>query len=126
MAQENPFALVVQLKSCQRTHGVKDKDISEVRVLITELLEGAAGNERRISRSVDTSSDGSNGTEQGQGELTFSYKFKEPTADDPTLLNIAKKRSRRQVIKKLAKLLGTVALSGLISGLTGGLVNGAF
>ena len=95
MAQENPFALVVQLKSCQRTHGVKDKDISEVRVLITELLEGAAGNERRISRSVDTSSDGSNGTKQGQGELTFSYKFKEPTTDDPTLLNIVKKRSRR-------------------------------
>ena len=88
MAQENSFALVVKLRSCRRTHGVRDKDIGEVRVLITELLEGATGNERRMSRSVDTYSDESNGTEQGQGKLTLSYKFKDPTPDDPTLLNI--------------------------------------
>lgn len=123
MAQENRFALVVKLRSCRRTHSVRGKDIGEVRVLITEMLEGAAGNESRMSRSVDTFSDGSSGTEQGQGELTFSYKFKESTADNPTLLNIAKKRSGRQVIGKLAKLSGMVALSGLILGLTGELVN---
>ena len=126
MAQENSFELVVKLRLCRRTHGVRDKDIGEVRVLITELLEGAAGNERRMSRSVDTYSDESNGTEQGQGKLTLSYKFKDPTPDDPTLLNITKKRSRRQVIRKLAKLLGPVALSGLVAGLTDGFVSEAF
>ena len=125
MAKENSFALVVKLRSRRITHGARDKDIGEVRVLITDLLKGAAGNERQMSRSVNTYSDESNGTEQAQGKLTFSYKFKDPTADDPTLLNITKKKSRRQVFRKLAKLLGPIALSGVVSGLTGGFVNGA-
>lgn len=127
MAVANPFALVVKLKSYRRDHTFRDKDIGEVRVLIEDLLDGAEGNERerRTSRTVYTYPDGNSGTEQGQGELTFSYKFKEPTADNPTLLNIPKKKSIKEVFKKAAKLVGTVMVGALISGLTGGIVNGA-
>ena len=127
MAEANRFALVVKLRSRRRTHGARDKDIGEVRVLIKELRDCAEGNERerRMIRSVHTFSDGSTGTEQGQGKLTFSYKFKEPTADNPTQLNFAKKKSIQQAIKKVTKLLGPVALGGMISGLTGGFVHGA-
>ena len=39
IAQENHPGLVVKLKSRRKAHGLRDKDIGEVRVLISELLK---------------------------------------------------------------------------------------
>lgn len=72
-AQEDHHALVVKLKSCRKTHCAKDKDISEVRVPIKELLEGcsdAIEDKRQVSVSVLNL--------DGIAERTsaFAYKFR--------------------------------------------------
>ncbi|KAL0005987.1 hypothetical protein SO802_013548 [Lithocarpus litseifolius] len=76
IAQENHLDLVVKLKSRQKSHGIRDKDIGEVRMLISELLkcfgdddDDAAKDEKHMSKSIVTS----NG--EAQGALAFSYKF---------------------------------------------------
>ena len=43
IAQENHLDLVVKLKLCRKTHGLKGKDIGEVRMLISELLKCFGG-----------------------------------------------------------------------------------
>ncbi|KAL0005995.1 hypothetical protein SO802_013556 [Lithocarpus litseifolius] len=68
---ENRLALVVKLKSRRKTG---DKDIGEVRVMTTELLEAfgdanAVAHEKHMSKSV-VIPDGTS-----QGTLAFSYKF---------------------------------------------------
>ena len=40
VAKENCLDLVVKLKSRRKTHGLRDKDNGEARVLTSELLEG--------------------------------------------------------------------------------------
>ena len=87
IAKQNHYALVVKLKSRRRTHSLPDKYIGEVRVLITELLEGfgnAAEDKIRVKKNVQTS------PEKFQGELAFSYNFGKPIADHLTEVNITR------------------------------------
>ena len=59
IAPENHLDLVVKLKSRSKAHGLRDKDIGEVRVLISELLkcfgdddDDAAEDEKHMSKSI--------------------------------------------------------------------------
>ncbi|KAF3976585.1 hypothetical protein ACB098_03G033400 [Castanea mollissima] len=73
-AKESSLELVVKLMS---DRWLRDKEIGEVRVLITKLLEGFGGNakanavvaEKQMSASVMATD------EKPQGTLVFSYKF---------------------------------------------------
>ena len=106
LARENHYALVVKLKSCRKTHGFPDKYIGEVRVPIIELLEGsgnAAEDKIRVSKKVETS------PKNFQGDLTFSYNFGNPVADHLTEVNIAKKKSFKEVAWKVACFLAEIA-----------------
>nr|POE72545.1 protein quirky [Quercus suber] len=94
--KENCLDLVVKLKSHRKTHGLRDKDIGEVRVLILEPLEGfgddhdAAENEKHMSKSIVTSDS------EAQGALAFSYKFGRTVEHPPTDPNV-KQRPKRGV-----------------------------
>nr|POE72542.1 protein src2 [Quercus suber] len=96
IAQENHLDLVVKLKSRRKTHSVRDKDIGEVRVLISELLkefgddDDAAEDEKHTSKNIVTS-DG-----EAQGALAFSYKFGRTVDHPPTDPNV-KQRPKRVV-----------------------------
>ncbi|KAM3695812.1 hypothetical protein ACJW31_07G162600 [Castanea mollissima] len=95
-AKQNHYALVVKLKSYRKTQCLLDKYIGEVRVLISELLEGsinAAKNKIRVTKNVQTS------PEKFQGELAFSYNFGKPIASPLTEVNIAKLQRRRAMTK---------------------------
>jgi len=107
IAKQNHYALVVKLKSRRRTHGLPDKYIGEVRVLITELLEGsgnAAEDKIRVKKNVQTS------PEKFQGELAFSYIFGKPIADHLNEVNIAKKKSLKEVALKVGGFLTAIVL----------------
>ena len=81
-AKESSLELVVKLMSYRMDHWVRDKEIGEVRVSITKLLEGFGGKakadavvaEKQMSASVMTTD------EKPQGTLVFSYKFESATA----------------------------------------------
>ncbi|XP_075659751.1 uncharacterized protein LOC142629622 [Castanea sativa] len=76
-AKESSLELVVKLMSLRTEHWFRDKEIGEVRVLITKLLEGFGGGakanavvaEKQMSASVMATD------EKPQGTLVFSYKF---------------------------------------------------
>ncbi|XP_050282637.1 uncharacterized protein LOC126723324 [Quercus robur] len=76
-AKESNHELVVKLMSLRTDHWFRDKEIGEVRVSITKLLEGFGGKakadavvaEKQMSASVMTTD------EKPQGTLVFSYKF---------------------------------------------------
>ncbi|KAL0005993.1 hypothetical protein SO802_013554 [Lithocarpus litseifolius] len=76
-AKESNLELVVKLMSFRRNHLCKDKEIGEVRVFITKLLEGFGGEakadavvaEKQMSANVITAD------AKPQGTLLFSYKF---------------------------------------------------
>ncbi|KAL4636945.1 hypothetical protein ACB092_03G045000 [Castanea dentata] len=76
-AKESSLELVVKLMSFRTDHWFRDKEIGEVRVFITKLLEGFGGEakadavvaEKQMSASVMTTD------EKPQGTLVFSYKF---------------------------------------------------
>nr|XP_023927542.1 protein SRC2-like [Quercus suber]POE91783.1 protein src2 [Quercus suber] len=80
-AKERSLELVVKLMSLRTSHGFSDKEIGEVRVFITKLLEGFGGKakadavdaEKQMSASVMTT-DG-----KPEGTLAFSYKFESGT-----------------------------------------------
>ncbi|KAF3946149.1 hypothetical protein CMV_027551 [Castanea mollissima] len=106
-AKQNHYALVVKLKSCRKTHGLPDKSIGEVRVLISELLEGsdnAAEDTIRVTKNVQTS------PEKFEGELAFSYNFGKPIADPLTEVNIAKKKIYKDVAWKMGKVMTAIVL----------------
>ncbi|KAK7841979.1 protein src2 [Quercus suber] len=112
--------LVVKLKSHPKTHGLRDKDIGEVRVLILELLEGfgdddhdAAKNEKHMSKSIIVTSDG-----EAQGALAFSYKFRRTVSvrHPPTDPNV-KQRPKRGVNGSARPFV-----EGLEEGLSSGLM----
>ncbi|KAK7817401.1 protein src2, partial [Quercus suber] len=92
IAQKNHLDLVIKLKSRRKSHGIRDKDIGEVRVLISELLkcfgDDAAEDEKHMSKSIVTS-DG-----EAQGALAFSYKFGRTVDHPPTDPNV-KQRPKR-------------------------------
>ena len=81
-AKESSLELVVKLMSYRMDHWVRDKEIGEVRVSITKLLEGFGGKakadavvaEKQMSASVMTTD------EKPQGTLVFSYKFESVAA----------------------------------------------
>ncbi|KAL4636947.1 hypothetical protein ACB092_03G045200 [Castanea dentata] len=113
IAQENHLDLVVKLKSRRKTHGLRDKDIGEVRVLISELLQcfgdddDAAEDEKHMSRNVVTS-DG-----EAQGALVFSYKFGTTVDHPPTDPNVKQRPKRgangfaRSFVEGLGEGLGS-------------------
>uniref|UniRef100_A0A7N2LEN4 C2 domain-containing protein n=1 Tax=Quercus lobata TaxID=97700 RepID=A0A7N2LEN4_QUELO len=80
-AKESNHELVVKLMSFRTDHWFRDKEIGEVRVSITKLLEGFGGKakadavvaEKQMSASVMTTD------EKPQGTLVFSYKFESVT-----------------------------------------------
>ena len=80
-AKESNLELVVKLISLRTDHWFRDKEIGEVRVLITKLLEGFGGEakadavvaEKQMSASVMATD------EKPQGTLVFSYKFESVT-----------------------------------------------
>ena len=80
-AKESNLELVVKLISLRTDHWFRDKEIGEVRVLITNLLEGFGGEakavavvaEKQMSASVMTTD------EKPEGTLVFSYKFESVT-----------------------------------------------
>nr|POF01973.1 protein src2 [Quercus suber] len=80
-AKESNLELVVKLMSLRTDHWFRDKDIGEVRVFITKLLEGFGGGakadavvaEKQMSASVMTTD------EKPEGTLVFSYKFESVT-----------------------------------------------
>ncbi|KAF3976586.1 hypothetical protein CMV_000264 [Castanea mollissima] len=80
-AKESSLELVVKLMSLRTDHWLWDKEIGEVRVLITKLLEGFGGGakanavvaEKQMSASVMTTD------EKPEGTLVFSYKFESET-----------------------------------------------
>ena len=80
-AKESNLELVVKLISLRMDHWFRDKEIGEVRVLITKLLEGFGGEakadavvaEKQMSASVMTTD------EKPEGTLVFSYKFESVT-----------------------------------------------
>lgn len=80
-AKESNHELVVKLMSLRTDHWFRDKEIGEVRVSITKLLEGFGGKakadavvaEKQMSASVMTTD------EKPQGTLVFSYKFESVT-----------------------------------------------
>ena len=117
IAQENHLDLVVKLKSRRKTHGLRDKDIGEVRVLISELLkcfgddDDAAEDEKHMSKNVVTS-DG-----EAQGALAFSYKFGRTVDHPPTDPNVKQrpKRGANGFVRPFVEGLG----EGLGSGLMG-------
>ncbi|KAL4616468.1 hypothetical protein ACB092_07G201300 [Castanea dentata] len=106
-AKQNHYALVVKLKSRRNTHGLPDKYIGEVRVLISELLEGsdnAAEDKIRVTKNVQTS------PEKFQGELAFSYNFGKPIPDPLTEVNITKKKRVKDVAWKMGKVVIAIVL----------------
>ncbi|KAL0005991.1 hypothetical protein SO802_013552 [Lithocarpus litseifolius] len=76
-AKESNLELVVKLISLRTDHWFRDKEIGEVRVFITKLLESFGGKakadavvaEKQMTVSVMTTD------EKPQGTLVFSYKF---------------------------------------------------
>ena len=82
-AKESNLELVVKLMSFRTDHWFRDKEIGEVRVFITKLLEGFGGKakadavvaEKQMSAGVMTTTD-----EKPQGTLVFSYKFESGAA----------------------------------------------
>ncbi|XP_050273998.1 uncharacterized protein LOC126716965 isoform X2 [Quercus robur] len=80
-AKESNLELVVKLMSLRTDHWFRDKEIGEVRVFITKLLEGFGGEakadavvaEKQMSASVMTTD------EKPEGTLVFSYKFESVT-----------------------------------------------
>ncbi|XP_030966212.1 uncharacterized protein LOC115986925 [Quercus lobata] len=80
-AKESNLELVVKLMSLRTGHFFSDKEIGEVRVSITKLLEGFGGKakadavvaEKQMKESVKTTD------EKSQGTLVFSYKFESVT-----------------------------------------------
>ncbi|XP_023882884.1 protein SRC2 [Quercus suber] len=121
IAQENHLDLVVKLKSRRKTHSVRDKDIGEVRVLISELLkefgddDDAAEDEKHTSKNIVTS-DG-----EAQGALAFSYKFGRTVDHPPTDPNVKQRPKRganglaRQFVEGLGEGLGEGSGSGLMA-----------
>nr|XP_023882879.1 uncharacterized protein LOC111995196 [Quercus suber]POE72546.1 protein src2 [Quercus suber] len=81
-AKESSLELVVKLMSYRKDHWFRDKEIGEVRVFITKLLEGFGGKakadavaaEKQMSASVMTTD------EKPEGTLVFSYKFESVTS----------------------------------------------
>ncbi|XP_065638330.1 uncharacterized protein LOC136071220 [Quercus suber] len=81
-AKESSLELVVKLMSFRTDHWFRDKEIGEVRVFITKLLEGFGGKakadavvaEKQMSESVMTTD------EKPEGTLVFSYKFESVTS----------------------------------------------
>ena len=117
-AQQNRHALVVKLKSHHRVRS--DKDIGEVRVLITELLEGFGEDaEKHVSKSVVTS----DGTVEGT--LAFLYKFgrisEHPIADQPS--QVQQGLPNNNVASELAGSFASGVTEGSGSVLGEGLVN---
>ncbi|KAL0012274.1 hypothetical protein SO802_007382 [Lithocarpus litseifolius] len=118
IAQDDHLDLVVKLKSRRKTHGCRDKDIGEVRVLISDLLicfgddDGAA--EKHTTRDIVTS-DG-----EKQGALAFSYKFGR-TVDHPPLDPNVKQRPKRGTgfLGKIAEGFGEGLGSGLAAAAVG-------
>ncbi|KAL0005983.1 hypothetical protein SO802_013544 [Lithocarpus litseifolius] len=116
IAQENHLDLVVKIKSRRKTHGLRDKDIGEVRVLISELLkcfgddDDAAEDEKHMSKNIVTS-DG-----EAQGALAFSYKFGRTVDHPPPDPNV------RQRPKRGAKGFVGPFFEGLGEGLGSGLM----
>ncbi|XP_023906148.1 protein SRC2 [Quercus suber] len=118
IAQENHLDLVIKLKSRRKSHGIRDKDIGEVRVLISELLkcfgDDAAEDEKHMSKSVVTS-DG-----EAQGALAFSYKFGRTVDHPPTDPNVKQrpKRGANGFAGQFFEGLGNGLSSGLMDAVT--------
>ncbi|XP_065636625.1 protein SRC2-like [Quercus suber] len=116
IAQENHLDLVVKLKSRRKTHGLRDKDIGEVCVLISELLkcfgddDDAAEDEKHMSKNIVTS-DG-----EAQGALAFSYKFGRTVDHPPTDPNVKQgpKRGANGFARPFVEGLGEGIGSGLM------------
>ena len=135
IAQENHLDLVVKLKSHRKTHGLRDKDIGEVHVPISELLtcfgddDDAVEDEKHMTRNVVTS-DG-----EAQGALAFSYKFGRTVDHPPTNPNV-RQRPRggangfaRQLVQGLGEGIGGVVgsvVDNAFSSVVGGVVDNAF
>ena len=114
--KENHLALVVKLKS-RRITG--NRDVGEVRVLITELEGFGDANavaERHVSKNV-VNLDGT--SQQGEGTLNFSYKFgntvQQPPASTVKIGNYAtpnvQRSTARRLVDKLTGELGTALVS---------------
>ena len=95
--EENHLALVVKIKSRRKT---SNRDVGEVRVLITELEGFGDANavaERRLNRNV-VNLDGT--SQQGEGSLSISYKFgntvQHPPASTATIGNSATPNAQRR------------------------------